>query len=93
MTTKRILYTHPTDGVVRITPAPRERREDESEEDFLQRVIDRMIETAAQKDRRGNVVNPYLTAETKFTIVEADDLPPQEARASWKIVGDKVVAS
>lgn len=91
MTSKKIAYAT-TDGIAIIWPNPKNRGEDETEAQFLARVWERNIETAAQKDMRGNIVNPHLTKDTPFVIVDASDLPTDRAdRAKWKIKDGKIV--
>lgn len=63
----------------------------ETEDEFLARVIARNIETARQKDRRGNVVNPHLTSPAQVIIVDEKDLPSRDQRDGWRIVAGRVV--
>ena len=74
-----------------IIPNPKNRLLDEAEDQFLARVWARNVETAAQKDKKGNVVNPHLTVTTPFKVVDVADLPADRAdRAAWKLDADRV---
>jgi hypothetical protein len=67
MTTKRICYTRPDGGVSVIIPAPHGRRESESEEEWLARIV--------AKDVPADATNVH--------ICEASELPDRVRREKW----------
>lgn len=71
---KCIIYTRPDGGLSVVLPAPQAQLENESETDFIQRILN--------KDVPPNGINPQ--------IVDTSILPSREFRDAWKQDGSKV---
>jgi len=92
MTTKSLAY-HDADGVLRIIhPVWANKAEDETDEEFLARVLARNIEVAAQITTKGETANPHLTADTPVAIIDPATIPTDRTfRDAWKHDGAAVV--
>ncbi len=84
MTTLRIVYDHPEDGVTVITPNPKARLDGESEVDFLRRVIAVNIAKAKQINTLGKMVNQHLAEGAVLKIVDVSEIPKMRGeRNAW----------
>ena len=91
MTTKRIVYQTP-EGLTVVTPNPGNRMPDEDDRAFIARVWARQKEVAKQVMRNGRLVDPHLTDDTPYAVIDVSELPPDRtSRDHWRLEGGKVV--
>jgi hypothetical protein len=98
MTTKRIVFARPDGGVTVIVPNPRKRREDESEDDFLARVLARNQQIGHAPLEGCEVVElaalpPSRMKQFTVTLPDGEVVQTQRRifRSCWRHAGGVVV--